>query len=393
LNLIDSEGIMNMTFEGTIMPGQGLFLFIPYRTVNTLGLHETYATGTSTMGSGESISSRDDQCYTVALTPVLAIDKSAAESTVEIGDTIHYTIKVWNAGNANLTNVVLNDSKLGIVSQSIGTLTASQNAANPVIINANYVVTAADLGSTPVENTATADSTETDPVSDSCSVPVAAITIDKTGPDTITIGQTVDFIITVQNLGSAALTNVIVSDPALEVNWTVGTLAIGASAQQIFSYTVKPEDLPGPLHNQATVTTSEIAAGPSDSWDSPLGPVLAGKIAGTGAVGKPGTSFMLDVVSWPGVTGSQASVLYKDPSQNFNISGKASYVSINPQTKEAVFGGKATGNSKVAQFKVYAKDNGFKGDIFQIWLYDNADNVLYAVSGIVSPGQISFSKS
>jgi len=380
---------------GYLPPGTETVFWNVSQTAATLGLHTTYATASGHTPTGEVVHDQStNQYYTVTGTYKLAIEKTAAESIVEVGDTIHYTIKVWNDGDVDLTNVVLNDPKLGIVNQAIGTLTTSQNAANPVVVNASYVVTDADLGSTPVENTATADSTETDPVSDSCSVPVAAIAIDKTGPDTITIGQTVDYIITVQNLGSAALTNVVVSDPTLGVNWAVGSLAVGASAQQTFPYTVTAEDIPGPLHNEAKVTASEIAAGPSDSWDSPLGPVLAGKMAGTGAVGKPGTSFMLDVVSWPGITGSQASVLYKDAGAKINLSGKASYISLNPQTKEVVLGGtQQMFPFGPVQFKVYAKDNGQFGDIFTIWLYDQADNLIYTAGGSVSPGQISFRSS
>ena len=392
----DSElGWVGIVPWGTLEPMTGWALQNIPQTAATPGLHTTYATASGQTETGEVANAQsDNQYYTVTGTYKLAIEKTAAESIVEVGDTIHYTIKVWNDGDVDLTNVVLNDLKLGIVNQAIGTLTTSQNAANPVVVNASYVVTDADLGSTPVENTATADSTETDPVSDSCSVPVAAIAIDKTGPDTITLGQTVDYIITVQNIGSAALTNVVVSDPTLGVNWAVGSLAVGASAQQTFPYTVTAEDIPGPLHNEATVTASEIAAGPSDSWDSPLGPVLAGKMAGSGAIGKLGTSFMLEVVSWPGVIGSQASVLYKDAGAKINLSGKASYISLNPQTKAVVFGGtQQMLPFGPVQFKVYAKDNGQFGDIFAIWLYDQADNLIYTAGGSVIPGQISFRAS
>jgi len=167
--------------------------------------------------------------------------------------------------------VTIADPKLGF-SESIPRLeVGSIERFYPI----SYVVKESDPPG-PVHNTAAADSDETDPVSAGCDVLVAAISINKLGPDTMTIGQSVQYTITVKNDGSLILNNVAVSDPKLGVNWAVGMLAIGATAQQTFAYVVKSEDIPGPLLNVVTVTATEIGQGPSDDWDSPLRPVLAG---------------------------------------------------------------------------------------------------------------------
>jgi len=320
----------------------------------------------------------------------LAIDKSAPAGPFKLGQTVPYQIKIWNAGSAELSNVVLNDAKLGIVNQLIGTLPVTNNVANPIVINSFYgPISEADLGPNPIHNTATADSDQTDPaVSDSCDVPVAAVKISKTGPTTMTIGQTIQYTITVQNLGSAVLTNVLVQDPRIGINWSIAQLPVGAVLSQQFPYVVKAEDIPGPIHNNATVTTAQTDPG-SDTWITPLDPAPRGKMVGSGTI-KTGTSFQVDVVSWPGATAPQGNLVYKDISRGISLTGTASYVAINPQTKEVVYGGPVSGTPRnAATFKVYLQDGGTK-DTFKIWLYDTNGAVIYSAGGPVLIGQISF---
>lgn len=332
----------------------------------------------------------DDSCSVPIAVAVLAIDKSGPVAPAHIGDQITYQIKVWNAGNVNLTGVVLNDAKLGLFNYPIGNLPTTNNAANPIIKTVTYKVLSSDLGSNPIHNTATADSNETDPVSDTWDVPVAAVKITKVGPTTFAVGELIDYTITVENLGSAVLHNVKVEDSKLGVNWYIGTLNPGAVVSQTFKYLVKPEDVPGPLKNTAIVTTDETPPD-SDEWDIDLDPAPYGKLVGEGSGAKAGTSFMIDVVSWPGATGSMGSVMYKDPSRNLTISGKASYVTINALNREAVIGGTARyAAGGTVKFKAHARDNGKTGDLFEIWLFDKNDNIIYYMGGPVTKGQIVF---
>lgn len=107
--------------------------------------------------------------------PSLAIEKTGTIGPVSVGETVNYEITVTNTGLIDLTGVTLVDAMLGI-NQTIGDL----NAGEDITVLATYVVTADDLPS-PLVNTATADSNETDSVSDSHSVNIELpdITINK----------------------------------------------------------------------------------------------------------------------------------------------------------------------------------------------------------------------
>ena len=318
----------------------------------------------------------------------LAIDKSAPAGSFQLGQSVPYQIKVWNAGSADLSNVKLNDAKLGIVDELIsGNL--SPGLEHAVIRNALYgPISEADLGPNPIHNFASADSDQTDPaVSDSCDVPVAAVKITKSGPETMTIGQNIQYTIRVENLGSAQLQNMLVQDPRIGVSWPIGLLPIGAVMEQQFMYLVKAEDIPGPIDNQATVNSAQTDPA-SSSWSIGLDPAPRGKMVGTGSI-KAGTSFTVDVVSWPGATAPQGNLIFKDISRGISISGTARYVAINPQTKEVVYGGVVKGTPRnAATFKVYLQDG--SRDTFKIWLYDSNGNVIYSAGGLLTSGQLNF---
>ena len=100
--------------------------------------------------------------------PALGIVKTGSSGPVSVGDTIEYEITVSNIGTEELTGVTLEDPMLGI-DQAIGDLSVNEQ----ITINAEYVVTDADLASDSIINTATADSNETASVSDSHVVPIA----------------------------------------------------------------------------------------------------------------------------------------------------------------------------------------------------------------------------
>ena len=81
-----------------------------------------------------------------------------------MGQEIEYTITATNTGNLTLTNVSITDPKLG-------TLTCTQPVSlapgETLTCTGVYSITQADLNFGSVANTATADSDQTDPSSDS----------------------------------------------------------------------------------------------------------------------------------------------------------------------------------------------------------------------------------
>ncbi|SEF43338.1 conserved repeat domain-containing protein [Thalassococcus halodurans] len=133
---------------------------------------------------------------------IIAIDKvvkdingDAANTTVlNAGDVINYQITVTNTGEETLTNVIVTDPLTGL-NENIGSIEAGASAT----LDVSYTVQQADIdgngidylgvvdGDGDVDNTATADSDQTDKVSDSEEVDITligGIDIEKTSTTT-----------------------------------------------------------------------------------------------------------------------------------------------------------------------------------------------------------------
>jgi uncharacterized repeat protein (TIGR01451 family) len=100
--------------------------------------------------------------------PGLAIEKTANQSTYDaVGDVLTYTILVTNTGNVNLTGLTVTDTLDPTVDcAGVTALAPGQD----VSCSASYTVDQDDLENGSVTNTATADSDQTDSVSDSATV-------------------------------------------------------------------------------------------------------------------------------------------------------------------------------------------------------------------------------
>ena len=121
--------------------------------------------------------------------PGLGIDKPApvnadedGSGDVSVGDTLTYTITASNTGSSNLTNVVVSDPLLTATGGS--TPCALVVPGGTCTLVGTYVVTASDVAAGSIDNTATADSDQTDEVDDDNSVlvPTPGLDIDKPAP-------------------------------------------------------------------------------------------------------------------------------------------------------------------------------------------------------------------
>ena len=171
---------------------------------------------------------------------------------VSVGDTLGYDLTAINNpvafGGANLTNVTIVDILTG-TSSNVGTLGPNASAT----VHGTYVVLLGDQGQT-IENTANADSDQTDPAIDqeNVQVPQSDLSISKDdGATVITAGDgvTYTYTITVTNIplafGGANLTDVTVID-----SWPTGFA-------------------------QGTVTPSQGTCGAGPSFSCDLGTILA----------------------------------------------------------------------------------------------------------------------
>ena len=143
---------------------------------------------TATADSTESGPATDSATVPVEQNAAIAIDKSATVpgGTADVaGEVISYSIDVTNAGNVSLSGVTVDDPRISDLTFVGGDADSDSelDTTETWSYTGSYAVTQDDLdaGGT-IDNTATADSTESGPATDSATVPVeqnAAIAIDK----------------------------------------------------------------------------------------------------------------------------------------------------------------------------------------------------------------------
>jgi LPXTG-site transpeptidase (sortase) family protein len=218
--------------QTTLDPGASMVCTATY-TTSLADLAAGFVTNTVTVDSDETAPVVDAATVATDQSASLTIEKSAAPGSYSYqNQLVYYSYLVTNTGNADLTNITVTDD----------TATSVSCPANSLLVGgsmtcvASYPVTAADMAAGLVTNTATADSTETNPVTDTLTIsrtPItsntdtetvyyAGISISKevydpvagTWGETVTVltGDTVDFHILVSNTGAVDLTNIVVDD-------------------------------------------------------------------------------------------------------------------------------------------------------------------------------------
>lgn len=173
-------------------------------------------TNTGTADSNETAPVTDQETVTVAAeAPAIAIVKRASPTTLPAGGgSVTYTYTVTNAGNIPLTGVSVSDDKCEPVTYQSG----DANEDDKLDTSESWIFTCTTTITQTTTNVGTADSNETDPVTDSETVVVApsapAIAIVKSAStnDLPVGGGSVTYTYTVTNPGNIALTGVTVSD-------------------------------------------------------------------------------------------------------------------------------------------------------------------------------------
>lgn len=222
----------------------------------------------------------------------IRVVKTSLESSVMIGDTIHYTITVTNNGAMTAQNVVVRDFNDGVgeinaASSDKYTYDAATHsfiiaeiAAGEVVeIPVTYTVQEGDKGT--VNNAAV-------------EIPEVPEIEKKADKQTVVVGEVVTYTITVTNTTNETKTNVEVKDtnnftgvitPAENTDvvsyigdkvWNISSIGAGESVDIVYTYTVMNEDAPNTmLVNNAEmtyVTDSGKVKIPSNEVDIPVIP-------------------------------------------------------------------------------------------------------------------------
>ena len=196
----------------------------------------------------------------------IRLEKDGPRSAI-VGERITYTFTVTNTGEETLTNVRVRDP---LVSDRMLTVTPSTLAPQGVgTATATYQVTKADRDAGVVLNTAVGRGTPpsgpdvTDRDDHDVLVPPRPgprprIELDKSGPATARVGDTITYRFRATNTGRTILTNVHITDRRLDIEnlaVTPSTLAPGESGTASATYTVTRADkAAGRILNTAIVT-------------------------------------------------------------------------------------------------------------------------------------------
>ncbi|WP_237690283.1 DUF7507 domain-containing protein [Nocardioides panacisoli] len=196
------------------------------------------------------VESNADQTSTpIEAVPALVLEKVAelqdanGNEVADVGEVIDYTFTLTNTGNRGLTELAVDDPKVGAVTCEATELAPGDDTT--CAPDVAYEVTQADVDNGSVDNVATAtgltgddDTVSSEQAATSTPVPEAApeLTLDKQAgaPDDVNdngitdAGDTVDFTFTVTNTGNVTIDSIAIDDPSVgAVSCDDATLAPG----------------------------------------------------------------------------------------------------------------------------------------------------------------------
>jgi len=258
---------------GSIAPGPNTTCNITVPVIaDAAGTYNnTIGKNTVTTAEGATNTEPATDTLTVNAAPTMQLVKTfdvagSSEAPYTDGDTLAYTLVATNTGDVPLTGVTISDP--GVV---LGTCTppqpASLNPGETLSCPATHIVTAGEAAAGSYTNVATADSNQTDPVTDTVTVPTnqtSILSISKviTTAGPYELGDTLNYTITVTNIGSGTLNNVGVADPDMVLGTCTptqpATLTSGQSMSCPASHVVTQTDVDaGTFINTATGDSDE----------------------------------------------------------------------------------------------------------------------------------------
>ncbi|MGW4384147.1 DUF7507 domain-containing protein, partial [Kitasatospora sp. NPDC004531] len=291
---VSDDHIAAVTCDSTTLnPGQSTFCHGSYviTAADVTAGHVTntaHADGTDPQGDPVQ-SPPGEATVEIAGNARLTLQKTAdSAGPFHLGDTVHYTYTVTNAGTAALGNLTVTDDHVAAVTCDVTTLNPGQST----FCHGSYVITAADVTAGHVTNTAHADGVDPEgtPVQSppgEATVPVVGDAVlaiakaaDSAGP--FHAGDTVSYTYTVTNTGTAAVNALTVADDhVVSVTCGATTLNPGQSTRCHGSYLVTAADA-----QAGRVTNTAHAEGTNPRGETVVSPpaVVTVPVVGTAAL-------------------------------------------------------------------------------------------------------------
>ncbi len=287
---IPAGGMVTFTVTGDIAPDQGVGTL--FNTVTVMP-----PAGSADPNGGNNVDTDRDVLRPEA---DLALEKTGPATAVP-GESITYTLTVTNNGPSDAVNVRLFDpDQAGSVSAEcpdlascdLGTIPAGGSRTITVVVDVPVdVPVPGEITNAALVDAGTFDTDESNNTDDHTATltPMADLEITKSGPETVVVGTTVEYRITVTNRGPSIATDVQVSDPTppgltfvsnAEACTTpfpcdLGAIPPGGSRTIVSTYAVPPDYAgPDPVVNTATTTSPVPDPDPSDNTDTIPIPVV-----------------------------------------------------------------------------------------------------------------------
>ncbi|MGJ7540819.1 DUF7507 domain-containing protein [Brevibacterium luteolum] len=286
--------------SGSQMTCTGATLTITQEDIDSGSVDNTATVNGKPLNEADEVT--DDGSFSLPVTgiPTFTMEKSASSGedrdgsgTATPGDTIDYTFEVTNTGIFTISNLAIDDPKLGEVTCDPSTLAPG---ASVTCTAEPYEITQADIDAGEVENTATVTGTgphgdDPEPVTDSAVLPLPSapdINLVKTSgrpidddgnevgdsPDNpVREGNRIPYTFEVKNTGNLTLTDVVVNDATVSddpITCEAHTLAPGETTTcgpVYYSLTLDDVNARHVL-NTATVTGSASNGSEVDATDT-----------------------------------------------------------------------------------------------------------------------------
>lgn len=287
-----ASGNTSLTFSNGTISASGTCTVTVDLTATTSGLKNNTSGNVSSTNGGTGNTASDtlqvnDSLLNITKDGTLDMTVVNPAGVANAGDVINYTITVQNTGNVALTGVSVSDPLLsnldcdGTAGAPFVTTGLTITIGNSLTCNGSYTLTQNDLdtnggGDGDIDNTATADSNETSPITapnQETFTQAPSFTIDKvitsSGPYN-SAGDTINYQIMLTNTGNITLTGVTISDPLLGTLSCAptqpGSVAPAGTMVCTGSYSITQTDLnnngggDGDIDNTATGDSNETSS-------------------------------------------------------------------------------------------------------------------------------------
>ena len=236
------------------------------------------ANGTDGTDPGTPVVDKTEGVKVTKTSNLVKVEGNKVAGKAEVNDTIDYAVIVKNTGNVTLTEVTINDDKLGIKDRKESVTLAP--GAETTIQLGSYTVTQPDVDKQEkIYNTVTVNGTKgTDPGTDVVKATpainiikkVAAVkdaeseefvTVEENTTVNVKEGDTVKYKLTVENTENVTLTNVVVTDTLVpDFKEEIDELTPREKRDYYVEYVVKADDVANVETNPTLVNTANVVA-------------------------------------------------------------------------------------------------------------------------------------